>query len=150
MTSKLASLAKVVFSAKAAAARSAPSAIVGPLQKIFGTFISAEEENVEEEGQQQHQEEEGILEATLPSSDPTNTNQELVGFVSALASTRTTVAAAVAPIDNPFAIRRELRKFQQDYYRRAIASTERQTDESFIQDPDLSIPVEDEHLYLAQ
>ena len=145
MTSKLASLAKVVFSAKAAAARSAPSAIVGPLQKIFGTFISAEEES-----QQQHQEEEGILEATLPGSDPTKTNQELMGFVSALASTRTTVAAAAAPIDNPFAIRRELRKFQQDYYRRAIASTERQTDESFIQDPDLSIPVEDEHLYLAQ
>ena len=139
MSSKLASLAKVIYS-KAAVARSAPAAIVGPLQKIFG---SAPPEIVEEESEQQRQEE--ILEV---SSSPFVNGQE-AGILSALVQrAASSMSPTVMPIDSPFA-RQELREFQQDYYRRATATNESHQQE-YVQDPDLSVPVGDEYLYLAQ
>ncbi len=141
MSSKLASLAKVVYS-KAVVARSAPAAVLGPLQKIFG---SATPEIVEEESEQQQQEE--ILE-TSSSFANERTGQEggiLSALVERAASSMSTVPT---PIESPFA-RQELREFQHDYYRRATATNETQQQE-YLQDPDLSVPVGDDYIYLAQ
>lgn len=55
---------------------------------------------------------------------------------------------AVIPIDSPFA-KRELQDFQTDYYRRAIANAQTEEPDPS-EDPDLSIPVGDDYLYLAQ
>ena len=140
MSSKLASLAKVIYS-KAAVARSAPAAIVGPLQKIFG---SAAPEIVEEESEQQQEE---ILEVSSSSSPFVNSQE--AGILSALVErASSSMSPTVMPIESPFA-RQELREFQQDYYRRATATNESHQQE-YVQDPDLSVPVGDEYLYLAQ
>ena len=139
MSSKLASLAKVIYS-KAAVARSAPAAIVGPLQKIFG---SAAPEIVEEESEQQREE---FLEVSSSSSPFYGQD---AGILSALVErAASSMSPTVMPIESPFA-RQELREFQQDYYRRATATNETEQQE-YVQDPDLSVPVGDEYLYLAQ
>ncbi len=143
MTSKLASLAKVVFSAKMAAARSAPAAIVGPLQNIF-----CRAEATEEEESAENQRHEVILESSdIGESSPEANNSGILSGIVVRAEAMTSARLAASPIDTPHA-RQELREFQQDYYRRQIATPDQQVD--YVEDPDLSVPVGDEYLYLAQ
>ena len=144
MSSKLVSLARVAFLSKATAARSAPAAIVGPLRRIFG-----DGENIEEEEQQQHEHEqqqrtpdEGTPDERLAAESPATG-----GIFTAMAARAETAAAGGAPVDGP-AARRELRDFQAGYYRRVLAA-EPPSDPA-VDDPDLSVPVGDEYLYLAQ
>ena len=147
MSSKLISIARVVFLSKAAAARSAPAAIVGPLQRIFGS-AEHEEENEDEQEQQEHEENGAVLESTSSSvANESSIFSALVVAARAEATNRATSAAA--PIDTPFA-KRELQDFQKDYYRRAIANAQAE-DPDLSEDMDLSIPVgDDDYLYLAQ
>lgn len=137
--SKLASIAKVVYNAKVAAARSAPAAIVGPLQNIFCPAAKQQEEEVEEKQQQQQEEVllESIDESILSELAQTVTNSARLA------------ATANTPIENPFA-KQELRAFQQDYYRRQVVVPAHQQRTDYVENPDLSVPVGEEYLYLAQ
>jgi hypothetical protein len=141
-------MAKVVFSSKTAAARSA--AIVGPLQKIFGNRGAEDEEHLEEEEQQQQeQQSEAVLESSGVETTSSVAASATNSVFSALVARAEASATVSAPVDTPFA-RRELREFQQDYYRRAIVGNQNEATEAADEEPDLSIPVGDEYLYLAQ
>jgi len=185
MTSKLVSLARVAFLSKAAAAaaRSAPGAIIGPLQVLFGSGKAADDDDdveehkedgmksqAQEQDRNENENENGVM---LSEEATTNRNptvfSALVAEAEARAGTTTTTRdnfSALAerrphtggpmPI-HPFAGEKLLRDFQSDYYRQAIAGNDALSPESAldrmrdrVEDPDLSIPVGDEYLHLAQ
>jgi len=158
MSSKLVSLARVVFLSKAAAARSAPAAIAGPLRRFLvgDDDVDVDVDGNEEQQQQQQRTEEESLDERIAAASANDVDDgEAIpaaspGIFAAMAARATTAVAGEAPVDGPMA-RRELREFQASYYRRALAATSSPSPLDHHDDaPDLSIPVGDEHLYLAQ
>ena len=192
MTSKLVSLARVAFLSKAAAAaaRSAPGVIIGPLQVLFGSGKAADDDDDDEEHkedgmeaqEQDRDENENQNGVMLSEEATTNRNptvfSALVAEAEARAGTTTTTTTTTTrdnfsalaerasntgtegPMSmsiNPFAGQELLRDFQSDYYRQAIAGNDALSPESAldcmrdrVEDPDLSIPVGEEYLHLAQ
>jgi len=149
MTSKLAFMAKIVFSSRIAAARAAPAALAGPLRRILG--YNAEDEHEDENHNDEPNSNDHEIETTETISPSYG------GVFSALMEGRAAAATALAsrtggPIDSPSA-KRELRNFQEEYYRRAVTVDNNGSSRPDpIGDPDLSVPVgdDDEYLYLAQ
>lgn len=182
MASKLVSLARVIFLSKTAASRSAPAAIVGPLQRSFGGGADenhTDDDNNENENEQQidnvngGDEKEAAVEQLTTTTTLEEQEQEqeqnnkgifaaLVARAEATAAGGPGPAAAEfqrggGPIASPFA-RHELRESVQEYYRTAIMAGRNTTATTSpdiavndqVTEPDLSIPVGDEFLYLAQ
>jgi len=156
MTSKLASMAKIVFSSRIAAARAAPAALAGPLRRILG--YNAEDEHEDENHNDEPNNHDHEIEPTETTSS--STTPSYGGVFSALLEGRAAATTALAsrtggPINTPSA-KRELRNFQEEYYRRAVSVSDVDNNGSSrpdpIGDPDLSVPVgdDDEYLYLAQ
>jgi len=180
MTSKLVSVARVLFLSRTAALRSAPAAIVGPLHRIFGGGADENNENENENENEQQMdnaddgdEKEAVVEqlttATTTTLEEQEQEQNNKGIFAALvARAEATVAGGPrpaaaefqrggGPIANPFA-RHELRESVKEYYRTAIMAGRNTTATTSpdiavndqVTEPDLSIPVGDEFLYLAQ
>ena len=187
MTSKLVSLARIIFLSKTAAvSRSAPAVIAGPLQRIFGgadeNRTTDDDDGNEEQimdntananGGEEITETEAAtvveqVTTTTVSNGQHETNKGIFAALVARAQQEETAATGGAaefrrgkgPIASPFA-RHELRKSTKDYYRTAIMATSPDVNsinniniindhQVVTREPDLSIPVGDEFLYLAQ
>uniref|UniRef100_A0A7S4AE43 Uncharacterized protein n=1 Tax=Pseudo-nitzschia australis TaxID=44445 RepID=A0A7S4AE43_9STRA len=168
MTSRLISFARILQSKTAVATRSAPAALAESLKKTFGSAaastnpddqeVEAEEEaNSNGDTTTDDQNSRGNNEPTQPElarATDEGTNQG-PGLFSALLGTRGPPGrvAASGPIASPWA-REELRESIRGYYHRAVAeSREREANAAnrqIIEDPDLSVPVGDRYLYVAQ
>lgn len=169
MTSRLISFARILQSKTAVATRSAPAALANSLKKTFGSStastntdeqeLEAEEEansNIDDQnsGNEQTQPQPELTRASEGTTDE-DTNQGPGLFSALLGVQQADRVASSGPIASPWA-REELRESIRGYYHRAVAEGRKReanasaANHQILEDPDLSVPVGDRYLYVAQ